>query len=70
MGVKESAPDWCVTKPDCDNLAKAVLDKLSLCGAWIDDSWVTILKVKKTYANETFLVGCEIYITELEEKSC
>lgn len=49
---KETAPRSHVTKPDCDNLAKAVMDALSTLGAWHDDRQVTALSVQKHYVDE------------------
>ena len=46
--------DWhgpipCASKPDCDNLAKAVLDCLTQQGWWNDDSQVSRLSIEKCY---------------------
>lgn len=41
------------TKPDADNLAKAVMDALTDAGLWRDDTQIVQLNVTKTYdANE------------------
>ena len=40
---------WKATKPDCDNLVKAVLDAMTLLGFWVDDSQVCSLAVDKVY---------------------
>lgn len=39
---------WHASRPDCDNLAKAVLDALNGL-AWVDDSQVARLNVEKVY---------------------
>lgn len=39
---------WHASRPDCDNLAKAVLDALNGL-AWVDDSQVARLRVEKVY---------------------
>jgi Holliday junction resolvase RusA-like endonuclease len=39
-----------VTKPDADNLEKAVLDGLNHAGIWHDDAQVTDLMIEKRYA--------------------
>jgi Holliday junction resolvase RusA-like endonuclease len=49
-GLKKDAPQLPV--PDCDNLAKAVLDSLT-CVAWHDDRQVARLTVSKAYAQES-----------------
>jgi Holliday junction resolvase RusA-like endonuclease len=38
------------TKPDADNLAKAVMDALTDAGLWKDDTQIVRLFVTKTYA--------------------
>ena len=48
-------------KPDCDNIAKCVLDALNNV-AYADDSSVCILMVKKLYAEEPQV---EITLTEI-----
>lgn len=40
---------WCTTRPDVDNLAKAVLDCLTLQGWWRDDSQVVSLRAMKRW---------------------
>ena len=37
------------SRPDCDNLAKAVLDCLTQQGWWLDDSQVSRLSIEKCY---------------------
>jgi Holliday junction resolvase RusA-like endonuclease len=50
-------------KPDCDNLAKAVLDCLTqLGGFWRDDSQVAYLRIWKSYGPQ----GAHIEITEAQ----
>jgi Holliday junction resolvase RusA-like endonuclease len=39
-------------KPDADNVGKAVLDALTDCGAWVDDSQVASLPVIKRWAGQ------------------
>jgi len=50
--VKPNAAEWCETKPDCDNLAKAVLDVLTNSQFWRDDSQVVHVTVIKVYATD------------------
>lgn len=63
-GLKPTAPEYHTSKPDADNLAKAVLDCITQLGFWRDDAQVAALDVRKKYANaEPF---CEITITPIE----
>jgi Holliday junction resolvase RusA-like endonuclease len=49
--VKASAPVCHVSKPDADNLAKLVLDRITRGGRiWRDDSQVAKLRVEKYWA--------------------
>ena len=43
-GVESEADTY---KPDVDNVAKLVMDALTMAGAWADDSQVTFLCVEK-----------------------
>jgi len=52
--VKKTAPHYHVSKPDVDNLAKAVLDVLSDIGYWTDDQLVSVLKVAKIYTQSEY----------------
>ena len=62
MGVLFSNP------PDADNLAKAVLDALTLIGAWGDDDQVTDLIIRKRYTeSENSPPGCALEIHTLTE---
>ena len=47
--LRHDVPMWHTKKPDSDNLAKAVLDAMTLLGFWRDDSQVCILNVSKVY---------------------
>jgi Holliday junction resolvase RusA-like endonuclease len=40
------------TKPDADNLAKAVMDALTDAGLWKDDTQIVQLSVTKSYADD------------------
>ena len=46
---KRPKADLPIGKPDVDNLAKAVLDVMTACGWWRDDSQITSLSVRKVY---------------------
>lgn len=47
--LKPNAPQWHTTKPDRDNLDKAVLDALSQLGMWNDDCQVCAGTIQKKY---------------------
>ena len=59
-GLKPSAPRKHVTKPDVDNLAKAVVDALVGIGFLKDDRLVWLLLITKRYADAG--PGCEVRI--------
>lgn len=61
--LKESAPDFHTSKPDSDNLAKAIMDALSQIGIWNDDAQVASLQSTKLYA--VGRIGCWIEIEQL-----
>jgi Holliday junction resolvase RusA-like endonuclease len=50
--LRKQAPIHCISKPDVDNLAKAVLDALTDLGVWRDDSEVCFLDIGKVYGKE------------------
>jgi len=47
--VKDNAPDWHTSKPDVDNLAKAVLDACTGL-LWEDDTQIARLMAAKIYS--------------------
>ncbi len=47
--LRDDAPTLHTKKPDADNLAKAVLDAMTMLGFWKDDSQVASLLVMKQY---------------------
>lgn len=64
-GLRPSAPEWHIGKPDADNLAKAVMDALTQCGwFWGDDAQVAVLTVAKRYADSG--TGAQIEIGEVQ----
>jgi Holliday junction resolvase RusA-like endonuclease len=50
--VRANAPKYRDSKPDVDNLAKAVLDALTRIGFWRDDAQIAELWLTKRYANK------------------
>ena len=61
-GLRPDAPRWHASKPDADNLAKAVLDALGDLGTyWKDDAQVADLCITKRYGER---IGCTITIRE------
>lgn len=61
--LRDDAPAWCCTKPDRDNLDKAVLDALTAMGFLRDDCIVVDGRVRKLYSNE--LPGAVVTVTPL-----
>lgn len=47
--LKSSAPRHHTSRPDVDNLAKAVLDAMSEAGVWKDDDQIVRLDIDKQY---------------------
>jgi len=65
--VKASAPVCHVSKPDADNLAKLVLDRITRGGRiWRDDSQVTKLSVHKFWAITDARIGVYLSIERFE----
>lgn len=59
--LRGNAPTHHTGKPDCDNLAKSVLDCLTQIGGfWRDDSQVSYLSIRKTHGPQ----GAHIEILE------
>jgi len=67
--LKDSAPVFLHDqKPDADNLAKAVLDALTVIRVWMDDDQVCELQVRKHWEIPgEHAPGCSIRISELVE---
>jgi len=61
---KELNEKYCPKKPDCDNIAKSILDALNGI-AYDDDSQIIDLSVTKLYSAEE--EGVDLYLTEAEE---
>jgi Holliday junction resolvase RusA-like endonuclease len=66
--LKDWAPAWNSSRMDCDNLAKAVLDCLTVLGFWKDDGIVCRLDVSKSYCGIGQASGCWIAIEPLDSK--
>jgi Holliday junction resolvase RusA-like endonuclease len=64
-GLRTSAPSYCISKPDADNYAKAVLDALTQINAWQDDAQVCELVVVKRYADASGRTGAQITVSEI-----
>lgn len=67
--LKPSAPRYLHdSKPDADNLAKAVLDTLTNIKAWLDDDQVCELTIRKYWeVPQGAPPGCVIQIAEMRE---
>lgn len=65
--VKASAPVCHVSKPDADNLAKLVLDRITRGGRiWRDDSQVARLTVEKFWAITDARIGVYVSVERFE----
>lgn len=64
-GLRPNAPLWMTSKPDGDNIAKAVLDALTTLGAWGDDAQCARLVIEKRYVAPDCPVGAHIRIAEI-----
>tara|TARA_B100001123_G_scaffold156425_1_gene181095 strand:- start:1104 stop:1577 length:474 start_codon:yes stop_codon:yes gene_type:complete len=62
---RPDVPYWHTSKPDRDNLEKALLDTLTNCKFWKDDCQVVTGEINKIYANEKFSEGCYVTVEEL-----
>ena len=63
--LRDAAPIAPAGTPDLDKLARAVLDGLTMGGAWKDDGQVTELVARKLYALDGMSPGCRIEISEV-----
>lgn len=57
--------EWKITKPDTDNLQKALLDCMTKLGFWKDDAQVCSQIVEKFWSD---VPGIFVYITQLQEE--
>jgi Holliday junction resolvase RusA-like endonuclease len=65
--VKASAPVCHLSKPDADNLAKLVLDRITRGGRiWRDDSQVAKLHVEKYWAITDARIGVYVSVQRFE----
>ena len=60
--LKEKVPDYVETKPDIDNLVKALMDALVDVQVMDDDRTVAVLSVSKRYGADP---GCTVSIDEI-----
>lgn len=61
-GKSHRSGEWKITKPDTDNLQKALKDVMTRLGYWVDDSRVCSELVTKTWSNRP---GIEIWAEEI-----
>ena len=57
-----------ISKPDCDNLVKAVMDVCTQISVWNDDSQVVDQFTQKRYAAKDGRPGMVLIIESIEEK--
>lgn len=58
---------WKDTKPDCDNMLKALCDAIEKSGIVVNDSRIVSITVEKRYAAKDHEPGTEIILTKLSE---
>lgn len=66
--MRKKDPDYeilCTTKPDRDNLEKAVLDALTQDGWWRDDAQVCAGEIRKLYHAKDGVPGARIMVSEI-----
>lgn len=63
--LREAAPVVPAGTPDIDKLCRAVLDGLTMGGAWKDDGQVAELQARKLYVLPGMAPGCRIEISEV-----
>ncbi len=63
--LKDNAPSWFTSKPDIDNLQKAVMDALTVVGVFTDDALVVDGKSTKVYASPNERPGAQVTIITL-----
>jgi Holliday junction resolvase RusA-like endonuclease len=56
----------CTSRPDIDNLAKAILDALQQDGWWLDDAQITELVLHKCYTTKGGRPGARIKIEVID----
>lgn len=61
-GKSHRSGEWKITKPDTDNLQKALKDVMTRLGYWVDDSRVCSELVTKTWSDRP---GIEIWAEEI-----
>jgi len=64
--LKPGAPFFHTVKPDIDKLERAVLDALTMGGAYTDDARVAMVTKSKVYAHPTASPGVQISIRSIE----
>jgi len=65
-GLRASAPPRHISKPDVDNLAKAVMDALENAGAYPNDCAVEDLRTSKRYALRGEVSGCRVTLSDVD----
>ena len=63
----DDGPILHLSKPDTENMEKAIMDALKNDGWFRDDSQVCLKKTAKFYHAKNGTPGAELYITELKE---
>ena len=57
-------------RPDVDNISKAVIDCMTKCGFWEDDSQLALKLAKFRSQNPRIEIGIDVFVVDaLKEKS-
>lgn len=67
--LKDWAPKWVQSKPDFDNVGKAIADALTSIGIWEDDAQVARCVTEKRYSAPGMSPHAVIRIEELNPRS-
>ena len=57
-GIKDDAPNYHTSKPDLDNLLKAVFDAITNLGIWRDDSQIVRVNSSKQFCKHPCAYVC------------
>lgn len=69
LRLRPSAPAHKVSKPDIENLNKAILDAITDSGFWKDDSYVVEMRSFKRWAEPNVFPGALIMIEQFNEQT-
>lgn len=59
--LKDNAPDWAVTYPDGDKIARLLGDALTIAGVITDDVLIAVWSIEKRYADDAPSTTVEVW---------